>query len=126
MYNKKVIAGDTLYLPMSQKQCIEARDSIAKALYENLFIWIVEQLNKKVNEVKRPEKNVKVIKMLDIYGFEVFEFNSFEQLCVNYTNEKMHQIYLNQVFKHEKMLLKKEGLESIIPQMKFTDNSRVI
>lgn len=45
--------------------------------------------------------------MLDIYGFEVFEHNSFEQLCVNYTNERIHQVYLDQVFKHEKIILKK-------------------
>lgn len=45
--------------------------------------------------------------MLDIYGFEVFEYNSFEQLNVNYTNERIHQIYLDQVFKHEKNILKR-------------------
>lgn len=67
----------------------------------------MEQLNKKVNEHQKPEKHVKIIKMLDIYGFEVFEHNSFEQLCVNYTNERIHQIYLDQVFKHEKNLLKR-------------------
>lgn len=49
VFNKKIIAGDVLYLPMTERQCIEGRDSMAKALYENLFLWIVEQLNKKVN-----------------------------------------------------------------------------
>lgn len=69
---------------------------------------------------------MKIVKMLDIYGFEVFDHNSFEQLCVNYTNERIHQIYLDQVFKNEKNILKKEGLENIIPQLKFTDNTKVI
>lgn len=79
-----------------------------------------------MNESQRPEKHVKIVKMLDIYGFEVFDHNSFEQLCVNYTNERIHQIYLDQVFKNEKNILKKEGLENIIPQLKFTDNTKVI
>jgi myosin-7 len=56
----------------------------------------------------------------------VFDHNSFEQLCVNYTNEKIHQIYLEQVFIHEKSTLKKEGLESVISRLTFTDNIKII
>ena len=50
IYYKKVIAGETMHLPMTEKQCIEGRDSMAKALYEQLFLWIVDKLNEKVNE----------------------------------------------------------------------------
>ena len=58
----------------------------------------------------KPQNNVNLEmwnKNIDIYGFEVFDHNSFEQLCVNYTNERIHQVYLDQVFKHEKAVLKK-------------------
>lgn len=56
----------------------------------------------------------------------MFESNSFEQLCVNYTNEKIHQIYLEQVFISEKDTLKREGLEPNISKMNFTDNVKII
>ena len=49
---------------------------------------------------------------LDIYGFEILSQNSLEQLFINYTNERLHQIYLNKIFKEEEMLFKKEGLAS--------------
>lgn len=51
--HKKVIAGEAMSLPMTEKQCIEGRDSMAKALYENLFLWIVDMLNLKVNETSK-------------------------------------------------------------------------
>jgi myosin heavy subunit len=101
LFNKKVLAKQVMDLPMEKKRCIEGRDSMAKALYENLFIWMVEHLNKKVSQGDLSGRSsIKTVKMLDIYGFEVFKVNSFEQLCVNYTNERIHQIYLNQVFKN--------------------------
>lgn len=85
---------------MTESQCIDSSRTLAKALYENLFLWIVEELNRKINFSQKAEADMRMIKMLDIYGFEVFEKNSFEQLCVNYTNERIHQVYLDQVFKH--------------------------
>lgn len=59
---------------------------MAKAIYESLFHWLIEELNRKLNITNAQEEHVRHIKLLDIYGFEVFEHNSFEQLCVNYTN----------------------------------------
>jgi myosin heavy subunit len=59
---------------------------MAKAIYESLFHWLIEELNRKLNVSNANEERVRHIKLLDIYGFEVFDHNSFEQLCVNYTN----------------------------------------
>ncbi len=128
IFNKKLIAGELMHIPLTGKQCEEGRDSMAKAIYEGLFTWIVEELNLKVNEGDKYDSNSECneVKLLDIYGFEVFEKNSFEQLCVNFTNEKIHQIYLEQVFIQEKKILKSEGLESSIPHLNFTDNFKIL
>ena len=72
--------------PLNAKHCSEGRDSVAKTMYESLFSWLVSELNIRLNTLQEEHMNPKVVKLLDIYGFEVFDFNSFEQLCVNYTN----------------------------------------
>lgn len=64
--------------------------------------------------------------MLDIYGFEVFQTNGFEQLCVNYTNERLHQLYIEQVFKQEKKIFEEEGLGKELENITFSDNRRII
>jgi myosin-5 len=73
------------------------RDSWAKELYERLFNWIVENLNKTI--VAEPNTEYICVGLLDIYGFEVFDKNGFEQMMINYTNEKLHQLYIIYVFK---------------------------
>jgi myosin heavy subunit len=70
-----------------------------QAIYERLFTWIV----KKVNEVIEVTENVRlrgssVIGVLDIYGFEIFDKNSFEQFCINYCNEKLQQLFIGKCF----------------------------
>lgn len=72
-----------------------------KTLYENLFQWIIGTLNltlKDEHSTLATDEYVS-LRLLDIYGFEVFQTNGFEQLCVNYTNERLHQLYIEQVFK---------------------------
>jgi myosin heavy subunit len=65
-----------------------ARNALAKHMYSKLFNWIVDQINKCL---KSPVKTTSFIGVLDIYGFETFEKNSFEQFCINYANEKLQQ-----------------------------------
>ena len=60
--------------------------------------------------------------LLDIYGFEVFDVNGFEQLMINYTNEKLHQLYIEYVFKEEEAVFASEGLKEFCSQIKFNDN----
>lgn len=68
-----------------------AVEAISKAMYERLFKWIVSRLNRSLDRTKR--QGASFIGILDIAGFEIFQLNSFEQLCINYTNEKLQQLF---------------------------------
>ena len=97
--NKKVVArNDTYVTPLKPSEAQQSRDALAKCIYSNLFDWIVFQINK---ALKTSKKVHKFIGVLDIYGFETFEINSFEQFCINYANEKLQQQFNMHVFKLE-------------------------
>ena len=66
------------------------------------------------------------IGLLDIFGFENFKVNSFEQFCINYTNEKLQQLYISYVFKSEEMEFIEEGLKDKLGSLNYSDNSAVI
>ena len=85
-----------------------ARDALAKFIYSKIFDWIVIQINK---ALKTSGKVHKFIGVLDIYGFETFDINSFEQFCINYANEKLQQQFNQHVFKLEQEEYLKEGIE---------------
>ena len=87
---RKVKAGrDTVTTPLNYEQACAARDGIAKHVYSALFDHITEQINVGVSRVATGAKGPTTIGVLDIFGFECFAVNSFEQLCINYTNEKL-------------------------------------
>ncbi len=73
---------------LSLFQAVNARDSFSKHLYAHLFNWIVQKVNQSLQSL---ETHHSFIGILDIYGFEVFKINSFEQFCINYANEKLQQ-----------------------------------
>ncbi|XP_019749289.1 unconventional myosin-Id [Hippocampus comes] len=89
------------------------RDALAKAMYERLFCWIVGRIND-IIEVKNYDARVHgkntVIGVLDIYGFEIFQNNSFEQFCINYCNEKLQQLFIQLVLKQEQEEYQREGI----------------
>ncbi|XP_049614394.1 unconventional myosin-Id [Syngnathus scovelli] len=89
------------------------RDALAKAMYERLFCWIVGCIND-IIEVKNYNARVHgkdtVIGVLDIYGFEIFPNNSFEQFCINYCNEKLQQLFIQLVLKQEQEEYQREGI----------------
>ena len=85
-----------------------ARDALAKYIYSKIFDWIVVKINK---ALKTSGKVHKFIGVLDIYGFETFETNSFEQFCINYANEKLQQQFNQHVFKLEQDEYLKEGIQ---------------
>eukprot|EP00123_Amoebidium_parasiticum_P009930 comp19786_c0_seq1/m.23726 comp19786_c0_seq1/g.23726 ORF comp19786_c0_seq1/g.23726 comp19786_c0_seq1/m.23726 type:complete len:1927 (-) comp19786_c0_seq1:439-6219(-) len=89
-------------------QVVAAVKAICKAIYERLFLWIVEKVNRALDT--RRSSNT-FIGILDIAGFEIFKVNSFEQLCINYTNEKLQQFFNNHMFVTEQEEYKKEGIE---------------
>jgi len=82
---------------LTPEKAAHSRDALSKALYGRLFLWIVRRSNK----VLAQEKCSSFIGVLDISGFEIFKLNSFEQLCINYTNEKLQQFFNNHMFKLE-------------------------
>ncbi|XP_078577046.1 unconventional myosin-Va-like isoform X5 [Branchiostoma floridae x Branchiostoma japonicum] len=99
MCNRKITAvHQVIEKPLRSSEAMHGRDALAKFLYGQLFDWIVS----KINNVLTPQsKENSFIGVLDIYGFEVFELNSFEQFCINYANEKLQQQFTQHVFKLE-------------------------
>ena len=91
-----ITARETFTKPMSTEAASFARDALSKCIYSRVFDWIVVQINRALqrkasSKAKEKDKKHKFIGVLDIYGFETFEINSFEQFCINYANEKLQQ-----------------------------------
>uniref|UniRef100_A0A8C9R980 Myosin IXB n=1 Tax=Scleropages formosus TaxID=113540 RepID=A0A8C9R980_SCLFO len=119
---KTVTANDKLILPYSHSEAITARDSMAKSLYSALFDWIVLRINHALLNKKDMEESVKCLSIgvLDIFGFEDFETNSFEQFCINYANEQLHYYFNQHIFKLEQEEYKAEGITW--HNIDYTDN----
>ncbi|XP_062865654.1 unconventional myosin-Ig [Trichomycterus rosablanca] len=105
--------GEVIAKGHSQQEASYGREAFAKALYERLFGWIVGRINS-VIEVKNYNpalhgKNT-VIGVLDIYGFEIFDNNSFEQFCINYCNEKLQQLFIELILRQEQEEYHREGI----------------
>lgn len=109
---------------LNHKQAIVARDSFAKYIYSALFDWLVDYVNSDLCPDDVAAKVKSFIGVLDIYGFEHFDKNSFEQFCINYANEKLQQEFNQHVFKLEQEEYIKEQIEwSFID---FADNQPCI
>ncbi|CAG2109845.1 unnamed protein product [Medioppia subpectinata] len=116
----RVIAagGEVMSKQHTQNEALYGRDSFAKAIYDRLFSHIVEQINGAIDMTKEANrrsissgKKGAVIGVLDIYGFEIFDNNSFEQFCINYCNEKLQQLFIELVLKQEQEEYQREGIE---------------
>ncbi|KAL4228653.1 Unconventional myosin-Ih [Mactra antiquata] len=95
----------------SEEGATYARDALCKAIYSRLFSWLVERINDSI-KVKHEQKT-KVMGVLDIYGFEVFKTNNFEQFIINYCNEKLQQIFIELTLKEEQEEYIRESIEWI-------------
>ncbi|XP_045149228.1 myosin-3 [Echinops telfairi] len=100
--NEYVTKGQTV------DQVHHAVNALSKSVYEKLFLWMVTRINQQL-DTKLPRQHF--IGVLDIAGFEIFEFNSLEQLCINFTNEKLQQFFNHHMFVLEQEEYKKEGIE---------------
>ncbi|XP_032683179.1 unconventional myosin-Va isoform X3 [Odontomachus brunneus] len=108
--HRKIISTREVFLkPMNVEQANGARDALAKHIYAELFNWIVAGINDSLQS--QPSQAQYFIGVLDIYGFETFEVNSFEQFCINYANEKLQQQFNQHVFKLEQEEYLKEDIE---------------
>ncbi|XP_039703594.1 myosin-8 isoform X3 [Pteropus medius] len=100
--NEYVTKGQTV------QQVYNAVGALGKAVYEKMFLWMVTRINQQL-DTKQPRQYF--IGVLDIAGFEIFDFNSLEQLCINFTNEKLQQFFNHHMFVLEQEEYKKEGIE---------------
>ncbi|XP_053577348.1 myosin-9 [Bombina bombina] len=103
------VGRDYVQKAQTKEQADFAIEALAKATYERLFRWLVMRINKALDKTKR--QGASFIGILDIAGFEIFELNSFEQLCINYTNEKLQQLFNHTMFILEQEEYQREGIE---------------
>ncbi|XP_069838817.1 unconventional myosin-Va isoform X2 [Dendropsophus ebraccatus] len=120
-HRRLVTAAETYIKPLSRLQATNARDALSKHIYASLFSWIVSHVNK---ALLSSAKQNSFIGVLDIYGFETFEINSFEQFCINYANEKLQQQFNLHVFKLEQEEYMKEQIPWTL--IDFYDNQPCI
>ncbi|KAF2750620.1 hypothetical protein M011DRAFT_483560 [Sporormia fimetaria CBS 119925] len=112
--------GSVYDVPLNPAQATAVRDALAKAIYFNLFDWIVGRVNVSLRTRGSAAQSIGI---LDIYGFEIFERNSFEQLCINYVNEKLQQIFIQLTLKAEQDEYAREQIQWT--PIKYFDNKVV-
>ena len=112
--------GSVYHVPLNVVQANAVRDALAKGIYNNLFDWIVDRVNVSLQAFSGADKSIGI---LDIYGFEIFEHNSFEQICINYVNEKLQQIFIQLTLKSEQETYEREQIKWT--PIKYFDNKVV-
>ncbi|XP_014748035.1 PREDICTED: unconventional myosin-Ia isoform X2 [Sturnus vulgaris] len=110
---------ETVLTTLTVPQGYYGRDALAKNIYSRLFDWLVNRINASI-QVKSNEQR-KVMGVLDIYGFEIFQDNGFEQFIINYCNEKLQQIFILMTLKEEQEEYVREGIQWT--PVEFFDNS---
>ncbi|XP_065199418.1 unconventional myosin-VIIa-like isoform X2 [Sycon ciliatum] len=125
--------GDTVVSPLSKTKAMDMKDSFVKGIYSKMFVWVAGRINSSIEGPKlqrsrsklHPASSTISIGILDIFGFESSDHgNFFEQLCVNYTNEKLQNFFLHHIFKLEQAEYEAENISwSHIP---FVDNQEVL
>ncbi|KAM9719862.1 LOW QUALITY PROTEIN: unconventional myosin-X [Menidia menidia] len=101
-----ILRGEEITTPLTVEQAVDSRDSLAMALYSRCFSWITLRLNARI----RGPQDFRCVSILDIFGFENFEVNRFEQFNINYANEKLQEYFNKHIFSLEQLEYNREGL----------------
>ena len=119
---KMLVGGEKITKELSMDAALENRDAFGKAIYEAQFRWLVNHINVALSSGQ--ESAVTSLCILDIYGFECFQENSFEQLCINYANERLQQQFAAHLFKLEQQVYEEEGVDWA--HVEFADNQECV
>lgn len=115
-------------VPLNREAAKDASDALAKEVYGKLFLWLVNEINNATraedNYKKGGMTNFGIIGLLDIFGFESFAINRFEQLCINYANEKLQQKFTEDIFRSVQTEYEAEGIE--LAEIWYDDNTDVL
>jgi myosin heavy subunit len=120
-------ASDRLLTPLSPEGCAAVRDALARYLYGRLFDWVVRAINERLgggNGGKGGDAKAPLIHLVDLFGFEMLRVNSFEQLCINYADERLHQLFVEQILVAEEIAHLDEGVAW--PRLMLPDNQPCI
>ncbi|XP_041118755.1 unconventional myosin-X [Polyodon spathula] len=101
-----ILRGEVICSPLTIEQAVDSRDSMAMALYSQCFSWIIMKINTKI----KGKDNFKSVGILDIFGFENFQVNRFEQFNINYANEKLQEYFNKHIFSLEQLEYNREGI----------------
>ena len=131
LYNVRIIKKETIKSPMKKTQCIAFRDTFAKEIYNRLFGFLVKRMNltlfdENIRKQIEDDDDIRHIGLLDIFGFECFKENSFEQFCINYANEKLQNLYVEDIFKEIENMFKRENLMEHYSQIQYKDNTKIL
>lgn len=127
--------GEVFAVPLTPEKAKESADAFAKEIYAKTFLWLVRTINDATCAEKNyrfvhtktkvpPPANFGIIGLLDIFGFETFEVNRFEQLCINYCNEKLQQKFTQDIFRSVQVEYENEGIE--LEEITYDDNADVL
>ena len=103
------VGTEWVFKSQNANQCLNAVAALARSMYNRLFMWLVDLCNRTL--IDPSMKKVNFIGVLDIAGFEIFEFNTFEQICINFCNEKLQQFFNHHMFVLEQEEYVQEGIE---------------
>eukprot|EP01119_Soliformovum_irregulare_P017877 TRINITY_DN5376_c0_g1_i4.p1 TRINITY_DN5376_c0_g1~~TRINITY_DN5376_c0_g1_i4.p1 ORF type:complete len:1818 (+),score=627.39 TRINITY_DN5376_c0_g1_i4:113-5566(+) len=118
--NAKMAKENTYTIQFTETEAVHARDALSKHIYSVFFDWIVSRINLNIDL----NNLTQFIGILDISGFEIFEVNSFEQMCINFANEKIQQYFNVQILQQEQEIYLLEGLKW--RKVEYQDNQEVI